>query len=108
VSGPATAALKLVGSDQGHDERRVTSMAETKRMTAEQVVSYLLEEEGLEPVATVGAATRVFVLSRSGGILLRCAFRLTLLSFKMTSSSTFASQAALRLKKVVTSSTHIS
>src|SRR5438034_3608663 len=29
-------------------ERRVTAMAETKRMTAEQVVSYLLEEDGLD------------------------------------------------------------
>src|SRR5438034_6363410 len=46
--GPATAALRLVGSCQGSGERRVTAMAETKRMTAEQVVSYLLEEEGLD------------------------------------------------------------
>src|SRR6266704_5770474 len=30
------------------DERRVTAMAETKRMTAEQVVSYLLEEDGAD------------------------------------------------------------
>jgi transposase-like protein len=28
--------------------RGVTAMAETKRMTAEQVVSYLLEEDGLD------------------------------------------------------------
>ncbi|CAN5261723.1 hypothetical protein BH18ACT14_BH18ACT14_11350 [soil metagenome] len=46
--GPATAALRLVGSCQGVDERRGTAMAETKRMTTEQVVSYLLEEEGLD------------------------------------------------------------
>ena len=46
--GPATAALRLVGSCQGSVERRVTAMAETKRMTAEQVVSYLLEEDGLD------------------------------------------------------------
>src|ERR671934_2627144 len=30
------------------DERRVTAMAETKRMTTEQVVGYLLEGEGLD------------------------------------------------------------
>src|SRR6058998_3368338 len=30
------------------DERRVTAMAERKRMTVEQVVSYLLEEEGVD------------------------------------------------------------
>jgi hypothetical protein len=28
--------------------RGVTAMAETKRMTVEQVVSYLLEEDGLD------------------------------------------------------------
>jgi hypothetical protein len=45
---PATAALRLVGSCQGIDERRVTAMAETKRMTTEEVVGYLLEGEGLD------------------------------------------------------------
>src|SRR6266516_241808 len=30
------------------DERRVTAMAERKRMTVEQVVSYLLEEDGVD------------------------------------------------------------
>jgi transposase-like protein len=38
---------------KGIDERRVTAMAETKRMTAEQVVGYLLEEEGLDLLARV-------------------------------------------------------
>ena len=46
--GPATAALRLVGSAKRFDERRVTAMAERKRMTAEQVVGYLLEGEGLD------------------------------------------------------------
>src|SRR5919201_656572 len=46
--GPATAALRLVGSLARTDERRVTAMAETKRMTCEQVVGYLLEGEGLD------------------------------------------------------------
>src|SRR5919201_2898462 len=46
--GPATAALRLVGSLARTDERRVTAMAETKRMTAEQVVVYLLDGEGLD------------------------------------------------------------
>src|ERR671934_1060057 len=46
--GSATAALRLVGSCQGIVERRVTAMAETMRMTAEQVVGYLLEGEGLD------------------------------------------------------------
>jgi putative transposase len=41
-------ALKLVGSSEDDDERRVTTMAETKRMTCEQVVGYLLEGEGLD------------------------------------------------------------
>ena len=46
------------------DERRVTAMAETKRMTAEEVVSYLLEgEEGLdflrESLRWVVVSTRV-------------------------------------------------
>jgi hypothetical protein len=36
---PATAALRLVES---------TAMAETKRMTCEQVVGYLLEGDGLD------------------------------------------------------------
>src|SRR5918995_2480288 len=45
---PATAALRLVGSCQGTDERRVTAMAETKRMTTEEVVGYLLEGEGVD------------------------------------------------------------
>jgi Transposase, Mutator family len=45
---PATAALRLVGSLPRIDERRVTAMAETKRMTAEEVVGYLLEGEGLD------------------------------------------------------------
>src|SRR5512133_4405146 len=44
---PATVALRLVGSCQGQT-RGVTTMAETKRMTAEQVVGYLLEEEGVD------------------------------------------------------------
>jgi hypothetical protein len=33
---------------QEFDERRVATMAETKRMTTEQVVGYLLEGEGLD------------------------------------------------------------
>jgi hypothetical protein len=33
---------------QEFDERRVTAMAETRRMTVEQVVGYLLEGEGLD------------------------------------------------------------
>jgi transposase-like protein len=41
-------ALKLVESCADDDERRVTTMAETKRMTTEQVVGYLLEGEGLD------------------------------------------------------------
>jgi transposase-like protein len=41
-------ALKLVGSGEDDDERRVTTMAETKRMTTEEVVGYLLEGEGLD------------------------------------------------------------
>jgi putative transposase len=45
--GPATAALTLVGSWQGSVERS-TAMAETKRMTAEEVVGYLLEGKGLD------------------------------------------------------------
>src|SRR5919197_1470117 len=45
---PATAALRLVGSLARTDERRVTAMAETKRMTCEQVVGYLLEGVGLD------------------------------------------------------------
>jgi putative transposase len=48
VSGSATVALKLVESCEDNDERRVTTMAETKRMTAEQVVGYLLGGEGLD------------------------------------------------------------
>src|SRR6266545_3989166 len=48
VTGPATVALRLVESCEDDDERRVTTMAETKRMTAEQVVGYLLEGEGLD------------------------------------------------------------
>jgi transposase-like protein len=38
---PATAALKLVGSTKT-TTRGVTAMAETKRMTCEQVIGYLL------------------------------------------------------------------
>jgi transposase-like protein len=41
-------ALKLVGSSEDDDERRVATMAETKRMTTEEVVGYLLEGEGLD------------------------------------------------------------
>jgi putative transposase len=41
-------ALKLVESCEDDDERRVTTMAETKRMTTEEVVGYLLEGEGLD------------------------------------------------------------
>jgi putative transposase len=40
--------LRLVGSAKRFDERRVTTMAERKRMTAEQVVGYLLEGEGVD------------------------------------------------------------
>jgi putative transposase len=40
-------ALRLVGSSRT-TTRGVTTMAETKRMTAEQVVSFLLEEEGVD------------------------------------------------------------
>jgi len=40
-------ALKLVGSAKS-STKGVTTMAETKRMTAEQVVSFLLEEEGID------------------------------------------------------------
>jgi transposase-like protein len=40
-------ALRLVGSSTT-TTRGVTTMAETKRMTAEQVVGYLLEEEGVD------------------------------------------------------------
>src|SRR5919201_824081 len=46
--GPATAALRLVGSLARTTTRGVTAMAERKRMTAEQVVGYLLEGEGLD------------------------------------------------------------
>src|SRR5213595_1172967 len=46
-SSPAIVALRLVGSCQG-STRGVTTMAETKRMTAEQVVSFLLEDEGVD------------------------------------------------------------
>jgi hypothetical protein len=45
---PATAALRLVGFMPMKFDGRVTAMAETKRMTAEQVVSFLLEEEGVD------------------------------------------------------------
>jgi putative transposase len=48
VVGPATVALRLVESCEDDDERRVTTVAETKRMTAEEVVSFLLEEEGVD------------------------------------------------------------
>jgi transposase-like protein len=41
-------ALRLVESSEDDDERRVTTMAETKRMTCEQVVGYLLDGEGLD------------------------------------------------------------
>src|SRR5512133_2140801 len=44
---PATVALRLVGSCQGQT-RGVTTMAETKRMAAEQGGGYLLEEEGVD------------------------------------------------------------
>src|SRR4051795_12828591 len=44
---PATVALRLVGSSRT-TTRGATTMAETKRMTAEQVVSYLLEDEGVD------------------------------------------------------------
>src|SRR5687767_1898352 len=43
--GPATAALRLVGSWMT-STRGVATMADTKRMTAEEVVGYLLEGEG--------------------------------------------------------------
>jgi transposase-like protein len=46
--GPATVALKLVESGEDDDERRVTTMAETRRMTSGEVVGYLLEGEGLD------------------------------------------------------------
>src|SRR4029434_6777711 len=45
---PATVALRLVESCEEDDERRVTTMAETKRMTSAEVVGYLLEGEGLD------------------------------------------------------------
>ncbi len=45
--GPATVALRLVESCED-ETRGVATMAETKRMTVEQVVSYLLEGEGLD------------------------------------------------------------
>jgi hypothetical protein len=48
VVGPATVALRLVESCEDDDERRATTMAETKRMTTEEVVGYLLEGEGLD------------------------------------------------------------
>jgi putative transposase len=41
-------ALKLVESSEDDDERRVATMAETKRMTTEEVVGYLLEGEDLD------------------------------------------------------------
>jgi hypothetical protein len=41
-------ALRLVESCEDDDERRVTTMVETKRMTTEEVVGYLLEGEGLD------------------------------------------------------------
>jgi transposase-like protein len=41
-------ALRLVESSEDDDERRVATMAETKRMTTEEVVGYLLEGEGLD------------------------------------------------------------
>src|ERR687898_503272 len=44
---PATAALRLVESTKT-TTRGDTAMAETKRMTCEQVVGYLLEGEGLD------------------------------------------------------------
>ena len=44
---PATAALRLVGPAKG-STKGVTAMAEAKRMTVEEVVSYLLEEDGLD------------------------------------------------------------
>jgi hypothetical protein len=43
----ATVALRLVGFWQGLT-RGGTTVAETKRMTSEEVVAYLLEGEGLE------------------------------------------------------------
>src|ERR671935_2575391 len=47
MRSPATVALRLVGSSRT-TTRGVTTMAETKRMTTEQVVGYLLEGEGLD------------------------------------------------------------
>src|SRR2546429_4392485 len=46
MKGPATAALRLVGFTPMKFDEGSTTMAETKRMTAEQVVRYLLEDEG--------------------------------------------------------------
>jgi len=45
--GPATVALMIVGSAKS-STRGVTTMAERKRMTADEVVGYLLEGEGLD------------------------------------------------------------
>src|SRR5690349_16282915 len=47
-SCPATVALRLVESCEDGDEGGVTTMAKRKRMTAEEVVGYLLEGEGLD------------------------------------------------------------
>ena len=44
---PATVALMIVGSAKS-STRGVTTMAERKRMTADEVVGYLLEGEGLD------------------------------------------------------------
>jgi len=49
-------ALRLVESCEDDDERRVTTMAERKRMTTEEVVGYLLE-----------ARVWIFCASRSRG-----------------------------------------
>jgi hypothetical protein len=38
--------LRLVESCEDDDERRVTTMAETKRMTTEEVVGYLSRARG--------------------------------------------------------------
>jgi hypothetical protein len=46
MKGPVTAALRLVGFTPMKFDEGSTTMAETKRMTAEQVVRYLLEDEG--------------------------------------------------------------
>jgi hypothetical protein len=46
-ASPATAALRLVESTKT-TTRGDTAMAETRRMTCEQVVGYLLEGEGLD------------------------------------------------------------